>query len=129
MSGNDKAPAPAKDAITCELRPAGVVTQLISDRPHLFEAGGENYRIDFTVRDCQRAHEGDPWKTRADPSRMGAPDSFRPRTPYGNSRGYLRGKVSSLAGAQIEAELGDRLHAALKRLDTPDSQFARLGFA
>ncbi len=39
------------------------------------------------------------------------------------------GEENNLAGTKIEAELGDRLHAALKELDAPDSQFARLGFA
>jgi hypothetical protein len=29
----------------------------------------------------------------------------------------------------LDAGSGDRLHAALKELDAPDSQFARLGFA
>ena len=39
---------------------AGVVTQLVSDHPHLFEMGGENYHVDFTAWDYQRGHEGDP---------------------------------------------------------------------
>ncbi|HEX4183012.1 MAG TPA: sulfatase-like hydrolase/transferase, partial [Caulobacteraceae bacterium] len=32
-----------EDAITAHLRKAGVVSQLITDHPHLFETGGENY--------------------------------------------------------------------------------------
>src|SRR6266852_5243164 len=32
-----------EDAITVPLRAAGVVTKLITDHPHLFEVGGENY--------------------------------------------------------------------------------------
>ncbi len=38
-----------EDAITYELRKSGIVTQLISDHPHLFETGGENYHVDFTA--------------------------------------------------------------------------------
>lgn len=82
-----------EDAITYELRKAGVVTQLISDHPHLFETGGENYHVDFTAWDYQRGHEGDPWKTRPDPSWAGAPDGFRPHMPYDDSRGYFRGEA------------------------------------
>lgn len=82
-----------EDAITYELRKAGIVTQLISDHPHLFETGGENYHVDFTAWDYQRGHEGDPWKTRPDPSWMGAPDGFRPPMPYDDSRGYFRGEA------------------------------------
>ncbi|MGB3808622.1 MAG: sulfatase [Parvibaculum sp.] len=81
-----------EDAITYELRKAGVVTQLISDHPHLFETGGENFHVDFTAWDYQRGHEGDAWKTRPDPSWTGAPNSFRPNIPYDNSRGYFRGE-------------------------------------
>ncbi|MBI1261766.1 MAG: sulfatase-like hydrolase/transferase [Rhizobiales bacterium] len=79
-----------EDAITYELRKAGVVTQLISDHPHLFESGGENYHIDFTAWDYQRGHEGDPWKTRPDPSWAGAPNFMRKHMPYDDSRGYFK---------------------------------------
>lgn len=82
-----------EDAITYELRKAGVVTQLISDHPHLFETGGENFHVDFTAWDYQRGHEGDPWKTQPDPSWTGAPSLFRPPMPYDNSRGYFRGEA------------------------------------
>ncbi len=83
-----------EDAITYPLRRAGVVSQLISDHPHLFETGGENYHVDFTAWDYQRGHEGDAWKTRADPSWVGAP-MFGPKRhmPYDNSRGYFRGEA------------------------------------
>jgi len=81
-----------EDAITVPLRKAGVVTQLISDHPHLFEAGGENYHVDFTAWDYQRGHEGDAWKTRPDPSWAGAPRFGRPHMPYDNSRGWFRGE-------------------------------------
>ena len=62
-----------EDSITVELRRAGVTTMLVSDHPHLFEVGGENYHCDFTAWDYQRGHESDPWRTRADPSWLGAP--------------------------------------------------------
>ena len=46
---------------------------LFSDHPHLFETGGENYHTDFYAWDYLRGHEGDPWKTREDPSWVGSP--------------------------------------------------------
>ncbi len=81
-----------EDAITYPLRHAGIVTQLISDHPHLFETGGENYHADFTAWDYQRGHEGDAWKTRPDPSWAGAPRFGRGHMPYDNSRGWFRGE-------------------------------------
>jgi arylsulfatase A-like enzyme len=79
-----------EDAITVPLRAAGVVTKLVTDHPHLFEVGGENYHADFTAWDYERGHESDPWKTRPDPSWLGAPTFGRPRMPYDDSRGYFR---------------------------------------
>jgi arylsulfatase A-like enzyme len=79
-----------EDPITVPLRRAGVTTKLISDHPHLFEVGGENYHCDFSAWDYQRGHESDPWKTRSDPSWLGAPSFQRGWTPYDNSRGYFR---------------------------------------
>jgi arylsulfatase A-like enzyme len=76
--------------LTAYLRAAGVVAKLVSDHPHLFEVGGENYHTDFTAWDYQRGHESDPWQTRPDPSWMGAPSFARGHTPYDNSRGYFR---------------------------------------
>jgi arylsulfatase A-like enzyme len=70
-----------------------VTTQLITDHPHLFETGGENYHVDFTAWDYQRGHEGDAWKTRPDPSWAGAPAFGRGHMPYDNSRGYFRGEA------------------------------------
>lgn len=82
-----------EDAITYPLRHAGVVSQLISDHPHLFETGGENYHVDFTAWDYERGHEGDPWKTRFDPSFAGMPTFGRPvGMPYARSRPYFRGE-------------------------------------
>ncbi len=62
-----------EDAITWDLRSAGVTTMLVSDHPHLFETGGENYHTEFTAWDYVRGHEGDPWRTRPDPSWTGTP--------------------------------------------------------
>ena len=102
-----------EDAITYDLRKAGVVSQLISDHPHLFESGGENYHGDFTAWDYQRGHEGDPWKTRPDPSWAGAPAFGRHWMPYDNSRGWFRGeedfpgpKTMSAAARWIDENAG-----------------------
>lgn len=62
-----------EEPLTAALRGAGVTTMLISDHPHLFETGGENYHTDFRAWDYVRGHENDPWKTRADPSWLGTP--------------------------------------------------------
>jgi arylsulfatase A-like enzyme len=62
-----------EDSIVHQLRRSGVTTMLLTDHPHLFEVGGENYHADFDAWDYQRGHESDPWRTRADPSWMGAP--------------------------------------------------------
>lgn len=79
-----------EDAITYPLARAGIVSQLISDHPHLFETGGENYHVDFTAWDYQRGHEGDAWKTVADPSWAGAPLMGRRDIPYDRSRGWFK---------------------------------------
>ena len=62
-----------EDPITHHLRGKGVTTMLVSDHPHLFEVGGENYHTDFEAWDYVRGHEGDPWKTVPDSSWVGAP--------------------------------------------------------
>ncbi len=59
--------------ITANLRAADVTTMLVTDHPHLFETGGENYHTDFGGWDYVRGHEGDPWKTWLDPSWIGVP--------------------------------------------------------
>jgi arylsulfatase A-like enzyme len=81
-----------EDAITRPLRAAGVTTQLVSDHPHLFETGGENYHVDFSAWDYQRGHENDPWKTVPDPSWIGAPSIQGVAHNYDNSRGWFRGE-------------------------------------
>jgi hypothetical protein len=65
---------------------------LVTDHPHLFETGGENYHCDFAAWDYQRGHESDLWKTRPDPSWIGAPSFGRGHMPYDNSRGWFRGE-------------------------------------
>ena len=80
--------------ITQDLRMTGVVSHLITDHPHLFETGGENYHTDFSAWDYLRGHEGDPWKTRPDPSWVGTPAlpaaSGIFRRGYDDSRTYFR---------------------------------------
>jgi arylsulfatase A-like enzyme len=79
--------------LTAALREAGVTTQLVTDHPHLFETGGENYHTDFTAWAYERGHESDPWRTRPDPSWLGAPDFGRGPMPYDDSRGWFRGEA------------------------------------
>jgi len=81
-----------EEPITKSLRRNGVVTQLITDHPHLFETGGENYHTEFSAWDYLRGHEGDPWKTVADSSWIGAPSFGRGHTNYDNSRGWFSGE-------------------------------------
>ena len=77
--------------LTVHLRRAGVKTMLISDHPHLFETGGENYHTDFTAWEYERGHETDPWKTRPDPSFVGQPImETLGHANYENSRSYYR---------------------------------------
>lgn len=61
-----------EEPITATLRHAGVVTMLVTDHPHLFETGGENYHTDFAGWEYVRGHESDPWKTYVDRSSIGA---------------------------------------------------------
>ena len=75
------------------LRREGVKSMLITDHTHLLETGGENYHSEFDAWDYQRGHETDPWKTRPDPSWIGAPLFGRETMQYDNSRGYFRGEA------------------------------------
>jgi arylsulfatase A-like enzyme len=79
-----------EDALTYELRRRGVATQLISDHPHLFESGGENYHVDFNAWSYERGHETDAWKLRKDESAVGAPSYGRGHMAYEDSRKYFR---------------------------------------
>ncbi len=79
-----------EEAFTDTLRRSGVATKLVSDHPHLFESGGENYHVGFTAWDYVRGHEGDPWRTRPDPSWLGTPSFGRGWIQYDTSRGWFR---------------------------------------
>jgi arylsulfatase A-like enzyme len=80
-----------EEPITAALRRADTTTtKLVTDHPHLFETGGENYHTDFTAWDYERGHEGDAWRTRPDASWIGAPSYGRGHMPYDNSRGWFR---------------------------------------
>jgi len=83
-----------EDCITRALRNQGVTSVLVSDHPHLFETGGENYHTDFTAWLYERGHEGDPWRTTQDPTWIGTPalPAERPayHRPYDDSRTWFR---------------------------------------
>jgi arylsulfatase A-like enzyme len=77
-----------EDSVTRLLRhDAGVSTMLVSDHPHLFETGGENYHTDFGGWEYFRGGEDDPWRTRRDPSAVGAP-TLPPTKAAPIRRGY-----------------------------------------
>ena len=83
-----------EDAITVPMREAGIASMLVSDHPHLFEVGGENYHTDFLAWEYERGHESDPWKTRPDTSWLGTPTFGRAQEAYqlhyDRSRGYFK---------------------------------------
>ena len=105
-----------ENSITGHLRGTNVVTQLITDHPHLFETGGENYHTHFTAWQYERGHETDPWKARPDPSWIGAPSFGRGLMPYDNSRGYLRGEAD-FPGPRTMAATADWLDQNAAYLD------------
>jgi arylsulfatase A-like enzyme len=83
-----------EEPITVALRRAGIPSMLVSDHPHLFEVGGENYHTDFSAWRYERGHESDPWRTHPDPSWVGSPILRRgfAKYPYDLSRGWFRGE-------------------------------------
>ncbi len=98
-------------------RDAGISTMLVTDHPHLFEAGGENYHGDFGGWEYRRGHEDDPWRTRADPSWVGAPALPAQRAPihrnYDASRTWFRDETDfpgpqtmTAAARWLDQELG-----------------------
>ncbi len=107
-----------EEAITYHIRKQGVVSMLVSDHPHLFEMGGENYHTDFNGWDYVRGHECDPWKTAEDPSAVGTPDIPEARRadfnrPYDVSRTWFREeadfpgpKTMTAASAWLRANAG-----------------------
>ncbi len=91
-----------EEPITRVLRNAGVTSYLATDHPHLFETGGENYHTDFSAWNYVRGHEGDPWRTYADPSWIGNPD--RPALPANKGSWFY----SKLLGADLDDRAYDR---------------------
>jgi arylsulfatase A-like enzyme len=81
--------------ITRVLREKKVNTMLFTDHPHLFETGGENYHTDFYAWDYLRGHESDPWKSRPDPSWIGAPaiEAAGRGSHYDESRTWFRSEL------------------------------------
>jgi arylsulfatase A-like enzyme len=93
-----------EEPVTRSLGHAGVTTMLVTDHPHLFETGGENYHTDFYGWEYVRGHEGDPWRTCPDPSWVGTPSRPAVRgswwweralgpTAAGLQRGYDRSRT------------------------------------
>ncbi len=109
-----------EEPITVALRRAGVTTMLVSDHPHLFETGGENYHCDFTAWDYVRGHEGDPWRTTADPSWIGAPAlPAKPGPlshPYDLSRTWFR-READFPGPKTMASAADWLERSAGAAD------------
>jgi arylsulfatase A-like enzyme len=107
-----------EDNLTRSLtRAAGVSTMLVSDHPHLFETGGENYHTDFAGWEYVRGGEDDPWRTRPDDSAIGAPTLLPVRPSgwrnYDVSRTYFRDEADFTgprtmvaAAAWLDRELG-----------------------
>ena len=118
-------------SIVADIAEAGVASALITDHPHLFETGGENYHVDFSAWDYTRGHEGDPWRIHADPSWVGAPalpardggwfwrEAFGAELParaYDRSRTFFRSEVD-FPGPATMAAAADWLRAAPTHLD------------
>ena len=104
--------------VTYQLRRRGIPTVLLSDHPHLFEVGGENYHTDFTAWDYLRGHESDPWKTRPDDTWLGTPALPANRHggafadadyPYDRSRTYFR-EEADFPGPKTMQAAADWLH-------------------
>ena len=98
--------------IARELRMQGVATGIVSDHPHLFEVGGENYHTDFGMWEYLRGHEGDPWRLRDDPSWIGTPalpaaEGWFPRG-YDTSRTWFR-EEADFPGPRTMAAASDWL--------------------
>jgi arylsulfatase A-like enzyme len=119
--------------ITWSLREEGVTTMLVTDHPHLFETGGENYHTDFFGWEYVRGHEGDPWKTELDPTWIGAParpahpgrwllaqalgeDIGDNRVPYDRSRTWFRAE-EDYPGPRVMATAADWLRRSAPHHD------------
>jgi arylsulfatase A-like enzyme len=99
--------------ITADLRRVGVTTMLVSDHPHLFETGGENYHTDFSAWDYVRGHEGDPWRTFPDPSWVGTP-----ALPARTGGWYWRDRIGLDLGAH-----GDRPYDRSRTFFRSEAEF------
>ncbi len=84
------------EPITAKLRTSGVTTMLVSDHPHLFETGGENYHCDFSGWEYVRGHESDHWRTHVDPSFIGSPETAAGTGDWFHSRafGFPKGSLT-----------------------------------
>jgi len=110
-----------EEAITYHVRKQGVVTMLVSDHPHLFETGGENYHTDFSAWEYVRGHEGDPWRTVPDSSGTGAPTIPAARRadfhrPYDDSRSWFR-EEEDFPGPRVMRTASDWLRTNAGRHD------------
>ncbi len=115
-----------EDAITRLLpRQAGVSTMLVSDHPHLFEAGGENYHTDFGAWEYLRGGEDDPWRTRPDPSALGTPTLLPTRASgwrgWDVSRTYWRDE-SEFPGPRTMVAAADWLEGELTAVRQPEER-------
>jgi arylsulfatase A-like enzyme len=111
--------------ITSPLREKGVSTMLISDHPHLFETGGENYHTEFRAWDYVRGHENDPWKTRPDPSWIGTPAlpaSSGHGQYYNTTRTWFRDEAD-FPGPKTMQACVDWLDTHCATSDTTDDRF------
>ncbi|MCI0410864.1 MAG: hypothetical protein L0191_20270, partial [Acidobacteria bacterium] len=87
-------------SLTDALRREGVATKLVSDHPHLFETGGENYHVGFFAWEYVRGHEGDPWRhsdPRVDQLQGEIQALVRAATARGESRREIFAQVWLLA--------------------------------
>lgn len=104
-----------EEAISGPLRDRGVTSILVSDHPHLFETGGENYHTDFTAWMYERGHENDPWRTAPDPTWAGAPALPVERPVYHHgydySRTYFRTEAD-FPGPKTMAAAAEWIHAS-----------------
>lgn len=109
-----------EEPITRRLRTAGVTTMLVSDHPHLFETGGENYHCDFTAWEYVRGHEDDPWRTVPDSSWVGAPavdaDPSWLARHYDTSRTWFR-TADDFPGSRTMTEAAQWLDTTAGRHD------------
>lgn len=105
-----------EDNLSAVLCKAGIATQLISDHPHLFEIGGENYHCDFEAWSYERGHETDAWKLKDDPSWAGTPHFGRGNMPYDKSRRHFLSEAD-FPGPRTMSAAADwlREHADLDR--------------